>query len=51
VVVTIGFHAAGIVEGNSLVVSQGRAAGALVRVFGDSIGPDAGKIYLGVCGH
>ncbi len=51
VVVTIGFHPAGVIERNALVVSQRRAAGALVGVFGNSVGPDAGQIYLGVRRH
>jgi hypothetical protein len=46
-IVAIGLHAAGVVEGNALVISEGRAAGALIRVFGNAIGPYARESDLG----
>jgi hypothetical protein len=46
--VGVGLHASGIVEGDALVVAEGRTAGAFVGVFGDAVGPDAGEVYLSV---
>ena len=45
-VVAVGLHAAGVVERDALIIAEGRAAGALVGVFGDAVRPDAGEIDL-----
>jgi hypothetical protein len=43
-VVAVGLHAAGVIERDALIVAERRTAGALVRILGDAVGPDAGEV-------
>src|SRR5712692_4055865 len=47
VVVTVGLHAACVIQRNALVIAQRRPARAFVGVFGDAIRPDSGQADLG----
>src|SRR5438552_3659514 len=44
VVVAVGFSAAGVVERNPLIITQGRSTGALVVVLVHALGPNSGEV-------